>query len=162
MRPLAQIGRVIRNVVLHPLGDQPMLADLVVRPQPSDVNLLLTNLRTIDGKRPPALEYPDGVLLWPLATIRFLEVPASELAATDIGQPAAGGAWPAADDAWPEPDTTSQPGERPSAAADVEGNGHEAVPLRLPSPGADLAPGEPEPDLDDDASEELLRRIREL
>jgi hypothetical protein len=138
---------VIKNVVLHPLGDQPMLADLVVRPQPSDVNLLLTNLRTIDGKRPPALEYPDGVLLWPLATLRFVELPAASLTMAD---------------AWSSADNMPQPALGSADTPNVEGNGHEAVPLRLPSPGADLAPGEPEPDLDDDASEELLRRIREL
>jgi hypothetical protein len=153
---------VIKNVVLHPLGDQPMLADLVVRPQPSDVNLLLTNLRTIDGKRPPALEYPDGVLLWPLATLRFVELPAASLTTADVAQPAAGGAWPVANAAWPGSDTTAQPVAGASAAAGIEGNGHDAVPLEVPSPGADLTLAEPAPDLDDDASEELLRRIREL
>lgn len=137
---------MIRNVVLHPIGDQPMLADLVVRPQASDSNLLLTNLRTMDGKRPPAIEHPDGVLIWPLATIRFLEVPAAELAAD--------GVWP--------PAAAVQSDGGPSDDSRIEGNGHAVVPLYLPVPGADLTPVEPEPDLDEDASEELLRRIREL
>lgn len=71
--------RVIKNAVLHITGDMPMLADLLARPQTTDVSLLCTNLRTLDGKRPRSVEHADGIYVIPLATIRFVELPSLEM-----------------------------------------------------------------------------------
>ncbi len=137
---------MIKNAVLHPVGDQPMLADLVVEPQPGDISLMCTNLRTIDGKRPPSIEHPDGVYVIPLVTLRFVEIPKSGVRLSDASAPA----------------STRAPSEDGLAG----GNGHAVVPLGLPAPGAELVPvddtPEPAADADSDATDELIRRIREL
>jgi hypothetical protein len=135
---------VLKNTVVHPVGEQPMLVDLLVSPKPSDVSLLCTNLRTIDGKKPRSIDKPDALFVIPLATLRFVEVPSVELAAAIAA--------------------LSSDGQ--TAASDEQGlvttSGREQHSV-LPDPGAviELEPGDllddgPEPD------EDLLRRIREV
>jgi hypothetical protein len=51
---------VLRNVVLHLNGEQPMLADLYDVPSNSDVGLRCTNLRMMNGKRPIFVESTDA------------------------------------------------------------------------------------------------------
>jgi len=112
-----QTARVIRNVVIHLLGDQPVVVDLLSRPQASDASLLCLNLRTIDGKRPPSVHEQDSFFVIPLATVRFIEIPARELATHSQ----------------PEP-TSDEP----------FGNGHSQAiaPIGLPGPELELEPDE--------------------
>jgi hypothetical protein len=65
---------VIRNVVIHITNEQPLLADLYEMPTVSDVNLICTNLRMLDGKKPIFIDYQDSVFAFPLLTIRFIEI----------------------------------------------------------------------------------------
>lgn len=71
---------VIRNVVLHAQNEQPLQADLYTIPSASDVGLLCTNLRLMDGKRPVFIDDSKGTFFFPYHVIRFLEIPPHELA----------------------------------------------------------------------------------
>lgn len=65
---------MLRDVVVHILNEQPLLADLVVEPKPSDVTLICRNLRTLNGKAPVFVDAADSTFVLPLAGIRFLEI----------------------------------------------------------------------------------------
>jgi hypothetical protein len=52
-----------------------MLADLYAVPSPSDVAVLCTNLRTMNGKRPVFIDDMASVFLFPLIHLRFIEIP---------------------------------------------------------------------------------------
>jgi hypothetical protein len=71
---------VIRKVVIHQIGQLPLVADLRDLPAPGDVNLVCTNLRTVDGKRPTFIDHTDSWFLIPLVTVRFVEVPKAAMA----------------------------------------------------------------------------------
>jgi hypothetical protein len=66
---------VIRNVVLHILNEQPMMADLFAPPSPADVTLVCTNLRLMNGKRPIFVDLVASTFVFPYAQLRFVEVP---------------------------------------------------------------------------------------
>ncbi len=66
---------MIRNVILHLHGEQPMKADIESLPSAEDAGLLCTNLRTLEGRKPLSTEYLDSVFLLPYNIIRFLEIP---------------------------------------------------------------------------------------
>jgi hypothetical protein len=65
---------VIRNAVIHVAGEQPILADLFDTPANTDVGLLCTNVRTVDGKRPVFVDAKDSVFYVPYLHIRFVEI----------------------------------------------------------------------------------------
>ena len=64
---------MIRNAIIHLLSEQPVIADLVGNPSPGDVNLVCTNLRTLDGKRPVFIDQMDSTFIFPYLHIRFIE-----------------------------------------------------------------------------------------
>jgi hypothetical protein len=72
-------GPVIRNVVVHLANEQPLLADLYDLPDPTDVGLLCTNLRMMDGKRPVFVDSITSTFFFPYHVMRFLEVSPEEL-----------------------------------------------------------------------------------
>lgn len=74
---------MIRNAVIHIANEQPLLADLYEMPTASDVSLVCTNIRMMDGKKPVFIDHSTSVFVFPYATIRFLEIMAS--AATGLG-----------------------------------------------------------------------------
>jgi hypothetical protein len=74
-----------RNVVVHLLNEQPLLADLYELPKPADQGLLCTNLRMLDGRRPVFIDRIESIFFFPYLHIRFLEIP-----------PASGGVAPVA------------------------------------------------------------------
>src|SRR3989304_10233817 len=76
---------MIRNVVLHLLGELPMVADIESLPSVGDATLLCTNLRTIDGKKPISTDHLDSVFVIPLQTVRFIEISRAAIAAAGIG-----------------------------------------------------------------------------
>jgi hypothetical protein len=65
---------VIR-AILHLLNDQPLSVDLVEEPKPSDVAVICTNVRSLDGKRPVFIDFSDSTFVFPMASVRFVEVP---------------------------------------------------------------------------------------
>ena len=76
---------MIRNVVIHLLNEQPLMADLLSDPGPTDRNLVCTNLRTMSGQRPVFVDQMESTFVFPYAHVRFLEIhperPEDELAA---------------------------------------------------------------------------------
>ena len=71
---------MIRNVIVHLINEQPLVADLFEMPAPADVGLLCTNLRTLDGKRPVFIDAIDSIFFFPYLHVRFVEIPPGAMA----------------------------------------------------------------------------------
>ena len=65
---------MIKNAVIHINNEQPLLADLFEMPAPSDVSLICTNIRMLDGKKPVFIDHADSVFVFPYLAIRFVEL----------------------------------------------------------------------------------------
>jgi hypothetical protein len=72
--PPADDRSVIRNVVIHIANEQPLVADLYDMPTASDVSLVCTNVRMLDGKKPIFIDHQNSVFSFPYGTIRFIEI----------------------------------------------------------------------------------------
>ena len=75
---------MIRRVVVHMQGEQPLLADIQALPTASDAALVCTNLRTASGQRPTFIDHTDSWFVIPLGLIRFVEIPAQALAGSEL------------------------------------------------------------------------------
>lgn len=129
---------MIRNARIHLSNEQPLLADLFDLPSASDVGLVCTNVRSLDGKRPIFIDSITGVFFFPYHAIRFLEIPEG---AVDLGRTGGGAAEPG-----------SSPGvgeELDSRLAIVVGG----------SGGEDL---DEDPDAEIEIDEGFLQRIRDI
>ena len=62
---------MLRNAVLHLANEQPLLADLFEMPTSGDVTVRLTNLRTLDGKRPIFVDDLKSVFVFPYHRVTF-------------------------------------------------------------------------------------------
>jgi hypothetical protein len=76
---------MIRDVVLHMHGDQPMVADIESLPTADDSTLVCTNLRTIERRKPLTVDHTDSVFIIPLMFIRFIEIPRAAIMAAGVG-----------------------------------------------------------------------------
>ena len=134
---------MIRNVILHLHGEQPMKADIESLPSAEDAGLLCTNLRTLEGRKPFSTEFLDSVFLLPYNIIRFIEIPRAAIHEAGLDE-----------------DLPPGPVELPAAATAVPEGTNVLV---TPAPGTGTQPASGEEDglehLAPDA--ELLRRIRE-
>jgi hypothetical protein len=65
---------MIRDAVLHLGNEQPLLIDLFERPEPSQVVLVCTNVRTLSGAKPIWVDQTASVFYFPFASIRFVEI----------------------------------------------------------------------------------------
>jgi hypothetical protein len=114
-------------------GEQPLLVDLRTLPSAADACLVCTNMRFMNGKKPSFIDATDSWFLLPLQMVRFVEVPAAEIEASEML------ALPAGDTA---PQRTSDP-DREFVPADDFG---------VPD----------DEDMDFESESELLRRMREV
>jgi hypothetical protein len=85
---------VIRNAVIHIANEQPLLADLFAIPTTTDVSLVCTNIRLLDGKKPVFIDDPSSIFVFPYLHVRFIEVKGAageglQEASTDNGSAAA-------------------------------------------------------------------------
>ena len=71
------------RAVVHIHNDQPIVVDVVENPKPSDISLICTNVRTLDGKRPTFIDHVDSTFVFPYAHIRFIEIPSGALPAAE-------------------------------------------------------------------------------
>lgn len=78
---------MIRNVILHLNNEQPVVVDMYELPQPSDLGLRCTNMRTLDGKRPVFIDDIKASFFFPYLHIRFVEIPPRALVGTDLEVP---------------------------------------------------------------------------
>ena len=62
------------------MGQLPVVADIRELPAAGDANLICTNMRTVDGKRPTFIDHTDSWFLIPMVTVRFIEVPKGAMA----------------------------------------------------------------------------------
>ena len=77
---------MLKNAVLHLHNEQPLLADLLEPPATADVAVRMTNLRTLDGKRPVFVDDMTSVFVFPYHRISFIEVPRTALVGTDLAE----------------------------------------------------------------------------
>lgn len=98
---------MIRNVVIHIANEQPLLADLYDMPGATDISLVCTNVRMLDGKKPLFIDHASSTFVFPYLHIRFIEI----LAGAATGLPEQ----PVDDQL---PDTADQAGE--DSEADLE------------------------------------------
>jgi hypothetical protein len=66
---------MIRNAVIHITNEQPLVADLFDVPSSTDINLVCTNLRMLNGSRPIFADHVESTFIFPLDQIRFVEIP---------------------------------------------------------------------------------------
>ena len=62
------------RAVLHLMNDQPLVVELLEEPTPSDIAIVCTNPRTVDGKKPVFIDFPSSTFVFPMSAIRFVEV----------------------------------------------------------------------------------------
>jgi hypothetical protein len=127
---------VIPDAVLHIQNEQPLLVDLLERPNPGDSLLVCTNLRSLSGKRPVWADDGDSTFYFPYSIIRFIEIHSGTDETLELGS----GEDAEAGDRPPRP-------ARPAAAS--------RRPAKTPARKA-----EPEPELEID--EDFLRRVRDV
>lgn len=65
---------MIRNVVIHIANEQPLLADLYEMPAATDISLVCTNVRMLDGKKPLFIDHASSTFVFPYLHIRFIEI----------------------------------------------------------------------------------------
>ena len=103
---------MIRNVILHVNGEQPLLADLYEPPSPGDVGLRCTNIRMMNGKRPVFIDDIKSIFFFPYLHIRFVEIPPGAMSGGDSSSALA------TEDA--EPDEPAQPAPEPEADLEID------------------------------------------
>lgn len=142
---------MLRDVVIHIHNEQPVLADLIHEPGPTDVALICRNLRTMAGKKPVFVDRADSTFVLPLAHIRFIEMPRASMEAFEAEQ--SGIAPEATAPAEPEGAGDPIPGLARLTSGDV-----------APEPEVEAAAAEPVSSVSgnpDELDDDLLRRIRE-
>ena len=75
------------KAILHLLNDQPLTVDLLEEPKPSDQSIVCTNVKTIDGKRPVFIDFSSSTFVFPVAMVRFVEMPTEAVAQADGSRP---------------------------------------------------------------------------
>ena len=65
---------MIRNVVIHIANEQPLLADLYEMSAATDISLVCTNVRMLDGKKPLFIDHTSSTFVFPYLHIRFIEI----------------------------------------------------------------------------------------
>jgi hypothetical protein len=74
---------VIRDVVLHLMSEQPLLADMDALPSATDNLIICSNLRMMNGNRPIFVDESASTFVFPMEFVRFIEVPPKALAGYD-------------------------------------------------------------------------------
>ena len=62
------------RAILHLTNDQPLVVDLLEEPTPRDIAIVCTNPRSVDGKKPVFIDFASSTFVFPMSSIRFVEV----------------------------------------------------------------------------------------
>jgi len=73
------------NVIVHVVGEEPILGEVDELPSPGDFMIMLNNPRKIDGKDLHYLSENVVTVFWPVSRINFLEVVPTREEETIIG-----------------------------------------------------------------------------
>jgi hypothetical protein len=57
------------------MNDQPLSVELLEEPTASDLAVICSNVRTIDGKKPVFIDFAASTFVFPMAMVRFVEIP---------------------------------------------------------------------------------------
>jgi hypothetical protein len=142
---------MLRDVVVHINNEQPMRADLIDEPSPSDVTLICRNLRTMNGNKPVWVDKADSTFVIPLAAIRFIEIHRTSVEAHRIELAAEGAVATSA------PRTGAE--FTNDAIALLDRGGDPGTLDHVPVSGSDFGSKGPN---SDELDEDLLQRIREV
>lgn len=99
---------MVHDVIVHIANEQPIMADLLALPLSSDTNLICTNVRTMNGKKPVFVASADSTFAFPLIHIRFVEIPRAQMEAYEAEEvvsrplPKAGPSAEPTDEEYPE------------------------------------------------------------
>lgn len=74
------------RAILHLLNDQPIVVDLFEMPTPTDVTVICTNMRTVDGKKPVFIDFATSTFVFPMGSVRFVEIPPTDAEVERAGQ----------------------------------------------------------------------------
>jgi len=56
----------------------PLRVDMAQLPGPTDTHITCSNVRTVDGKRPSFVEQRGSTFVFPMSTVRLIEMPPVE------------------------------------------------------------------------------------
>jgi hypothetical protein len=73
------------RAVIHPMNEQPLIVELLEMPTPGDVSIVCTNVLSLDLKRPKYIDRGGSTFVFPLNTIRFVEVYSTSEGAAEEG-----------------------------------------------------------------------------
>jgi hypothetical protein len=62
------------RAIIHFTSDQPLAVELDDLPAPGDGVLICRNVRTVDGKRPVFVDYPESTFVFPYSSVFFVEI----------------------------------------------------------------------------------------
>ena len=66
------------RAILHLVSDQPLAVELIEEPKPSDIAVVCTNVRSVDGKKPVMIDFSSSTFVFPMAMVRFVEIPQAD------------------------------------------------------------------------------------
>lgn len=69
---------MVRTIILHIMGEDPVLADIDKEPEPTDAFIKVTNVRKKDGKDVAYLAPGVQAVLFPWHRVTFIELMPSE------------------------------------------------------------------------------------
>ena len=70
---------MIRGAVLHFSNEQPLVCDMRSLPVAADSCIVITKLRFVDGRKPTFIDHDESWFVFPLANLRFIEIPAEAI-----------------------------------------------------------------------------------
>lgn len=77
---------MLTGVIIHLANDLPIMVDLEELPAGGDRSIRCTNVRTLDGKRPPFVHDRRSTFILPLGVLRLIEVPNQTGAVGHVGE----------------------------------------------------------------------------
>ena len=62
------------TIVLHPMGEEPIVGEVEDLPTTTDLTITVTNPRRLDGKELHYLSENVTTVIWPLSRMNFIEI----------------------------------------------------------------------------------------